>query len=692
MNNAEPIIKVTNLWKKYGLETSKSTTNPNPNDGPWSLQDINFEIKKGEVLGVVGRNGAGKSTLLKVLAGVSPANFGSVTTNGRIFPMIELSAGMHMDLSGRENVRLLGAVMGIPKRELESKIPEIEDFCELESWFDKPVYQYSSGMLARLGFAVAMNIDADILLIDEVLSVGDYVFQKKAINKMSSLINSGATVLLVSHSPYTIERICNQAILLDHGKLLHSGNPAEVLSEYYKKNMSKMSSYGKKAATTQHTNRAGSGDARVTSVELKNEFGESISELTTNKPCYIVINYEGFQLIKEPYIHISVTDTSNTVVTYITNIDQQKEFIIENGPGCLIYYIHDWNLLPGTYALSITISLTLYRIDIWTDALTFQVNADVPTLHRSSGLGLVYLNPQIMYGKEGDINFFTSQQFRLQNFELKGVIYPSYIKRNRVLGAEHVKFIVVSYLPTPESQNLMKAFIDSIFAFTEEPFELWVVDNNSPIENIQFLTSDPRINLLFNRKSISDGSLANAVGIELGLKTIDQNSKLVMTFHQDTAPVKKGWFSFLKGKLNNKVKAAGVRLEQARNKDGVLHVLGMLFDFQLFKSLNIDFYPELPHLDTGDKVTVKFKEAGYDIYSTPNSHCDPSLISALNRESIYHQIQCDRSLNDDNQVIFLHLGRGSFKSKSMDTNELLKLSQWYQFINRIIINNEKANG
>jgi ABC-type polysaccharide/polyol phosphate transport system ATPase subunit len=186
------VIKVDHLWKCYGLPPSpdfkgvlKNIKNGRPlfyapNDsGPWSLSDVNFEIKKGEVLGVIGRNGAGKSTLLKVLAGVSPATRGSIAVKGRVFPMIELAAGMHLDLTGRENVRLLGAVMGIPYFEMEANVPKIEEFCELGEWFDRPVYQYSSGMAARLGFAVAMHVNADVLLIDEVLSVGDFLFQKK---------------------------------------------------------------------------------------------------------------------------------------------------------------------------------------------------------------------------------------------------------------------------------------------------------------------------------------------------------------------------------------------------------------------------------------------------------------------------------------------------------------------------------
>ena len=175
------VIRIEGMWKRYGLPIVpalrrgwRALRGRGPgNEDAWVLRDVNLEVRRGETLGIIGRNGAGKSTMLKVLAGVTPPTRGRVEVRGRIFPMIELNAGVHPELTGRENVHLLGAVMGLGRREVRAKLPAIENFCELGEWFDKPVRMYSSGMLARLGFAVAINVDSDIIMVDEVFAVGD---------------------------------------------------------------------------------------------------------------------------------------------------------------------------------------------------------------------------------------------------------------------------------------------------------------------------------------------------------------------------------------------------------------------------------------------------------------------------------------------------------------------------------------
>ena len=238
------IIRVDNVWKRYGLplrpflQQQLDKVRGQYNEdltayGPWALQDVSFEVKQGESLGIVGKNGAGKSTLLKLLAGVSPPSRGSVEMHGRLFPMIELAAGMHRDLTGRENIKLLGAIMGFSDKDMMAKMPEIEDFSELGEWLDRPIWQYSSGMQARLGFSVAVNVDAEILLIDEVLSVGDVNFQKKCLSRMDDLVGGGVTVLFVSHNPYAVERLCNLAIYLPGGRLVAEGEPADILPAYF---------------------------------------------------------------------------------------------------------------------------------------------------------------------------------------------------------------------------------------------------------------------------------------------------------------------------------------------------------------------------------------------------------------------------------------------------------------------------
>lgn len=200
----------------------------------WALRDVNFSVKKGEVIGFVGSNGAGKSTLLKVVAGVMKPTKGQVLVGGNICPMIELGAGFDLDLTARENIYLNGAVMGYSKDFLDQKFQEIVDFSELYDFLEVPVRNFSSGMVARLAFSVATIVEPEILIVDEILSVGDLNFQQKSENKMRSLISGGTTVLYVSHSIQSIESLCDRVVWLEHGQVVMVGETKEVCAAYYK--------------------------------------------------------------------------------------------------------------------------------------------------------------------------------------------------------------------------------------------------------------------------------------------------------------------------------------------------------------------------------------------------------------------------------------------------------------------------
>jgi lipopolysaccharide transport system ATP-binding protein len=227
-------IRVEGLWKQYGLSSCPGLgqlaralmmeirPRSEQDSDIWALRDVSFEVKRGETVGIIGRNGAGKSTLLKVLAGVTPPSRGRVEVHGRVFPMIELNAGVHPELTGRENTYLLGAIMGIPGRRMDTLLPEIEEFVELDDWFDRPVRTYSSGMVARLGFGVATRIESDILLIDETFAVGDLKFQNKSLARIKELRESGATVILVTHSLDMLQFVAQRGIVLDEGTRLRS--------------------------------------------------------------------------------------------------------------------------------------------------------------------------------------------------------------------------------------------------------------------------------------------------------------------------------------------------------------------------------------------------------------------------------------------------------------------------------------
>ena len=198
----------------------------------WALKNINFELEKGDRLGILGLNGAGKSTLLKIIAGVYKPTTGSVTRNGHMAPMIELGAGFDPNYTGRENIYLYGSVLGFSREFLESKYEEILEFSELGDFIDVPIKNYSSGMKARLGFSIATVVEPEILILDEVLSVGDAKFRKKCEKKMKTMFDHGVTVLFVSHSLEQVKRLCNKAILLEHGEIIAQGGITEVAEVY----------------------------------------------------------------------------------------------------------------------------------------------------------------------------------------------------------------------------------------------------------------------------------------------------------------------------------------------------------------------------------------------------------------------------------------------------------------------------
>ena len=198
----------------------------------WALKNINFELNKGDRLGILGLNGAGKSTLLKIIAGVYKPTTGKVTRHGHIAPMIELGAGFDPNYTGRENIFLYGSVLGFSREFLESKYEEILEFSELGDFIDVPIKNYSSGMRARLGFSIATVVEPEILILDEVLSVGDAKFRKKCEKKMQGMFDHGVTVLFVSHSLEQVKRLCNKAILLEHGELIAEGDINEVAEIY----------------------------------------------------------------------------------------------------------------------------------------------------------------------------------------------------------------------------------------------------------------------------------------------------------------------------------------------------------------------------------------------------------------------------------------------------------------------------
>lgn len=234
-------LSVTDLGKRFvigsgpritSLKDFRFTTRRTPVTSTWALRHVSFEVAPGEVLGVLGQNGAGKSTLLTILARITEPTEGRAEIRGRVASLLEVGTGFHPELSGRDNVFLNGVILGMPRREVARKFDEIVEFAELRDYIDMPIKRYSSGMVVRLGFAVAAHLDPDVLLLDEVLAVGDVPFQEKSLARVRELTRDGRAVLFVSHDPSSVERLCERAIVLDGGRVVHDGDVMTALDLY----------------------------------------------------------------------------------------------------------------------------------------------------------------------------------------------------------------------------------------------------------------------------------------------------------------------------------------------------------------------------------------------------------------------------------------------------------------------------
>ena len=251
----------------------------------WALRDINLQVHQGDTLGIIGRNGAGKSTMLKILSRVTAPTAGEIKVKGRIASLLEVGTGFHPELTGRENIYLNGAILGMTRAEVDRKLAEIIDFSGVEKYIDTPVKRYSSGMYVRLAFAVAAHLDPEILIVDEVLAVGDFEFQKKCLGKMSDVATEGRTVLFVSHNMAAIENLCKTGIVLDSGQLTYQGSQTEAISNYLE---------GYKNTDTNlmdPNNRDGSGLIRIVDAYLKNSSGKVVEVVQSGEDIDICLHY-----------------------------------------------------------------------------------------------------------------------------------------------------------------------------------------------------------------------------------------------------------------------------------------------------------------------------------------------------------------------------------------------------------------
>jgi homopolymeric O-antigen transport system ATP-binding protein len=295
-----PIRRVSNMLRGRSSSASELT------EEFWALKDISFELEEGEVLGIIGRNGAGKSTLLKILSRITEPTIGYAETHGRVGSLLEVGTGFHPELTGRENIYLNGAILGMPRLEINQRFDEIVAFAEVEQFIDTPVKHYSSGMRLRLGFAVAAHLEPDILIVDEVLAVGDAAFQKKCLGKMSDVAGAGRTVLFVSHNLEAVISLCNRAILIEGGHLTNDGIPTDIAS-IYQNQFSGISNNTNDLSNHEHY---GTGKARFTKMTLRylNDKGENTESLITGGDLLIDLSIECNENIEETNVAIIIYD------------------------------------------------------------------------------------------------------------------------------------------------------------------------------------------------------------------------------------------------------------------------------------------------------------------------------------------------------------------------------------------------
>jgi lipopolysaccharide transport system ATP-binding protein len=353
----------------------------------WALKDVSFNVEKGEVVGIIGRNGAGKSTLLKILSKISDPTKGKVELRGRVGSLLEVGTGFHPELTGHENIYLYGAILGMDRYEITRKFGEIVTFAELEKFIETPVKRYSSGMYMRLAFAVAAHLEPEILLVDEVLAVGDLSFQKKCIGSLDEISKSGRTVLFVSHNMGAITRLCKKAIWLDDGKIISQGVSSEIVNNYQSEFLTARTEWKKQISQIKE-------DAPFSflHVTVKNKDDSLTRMFSGNEPIKIDIKYTVRRYLSGCQIGVRVYNSDGIVIFYTADSDNSGVSALPKQPGNYdTSFIIPENLLaPGTYYLTIAAHLP-YRntYEVIDQAVVFEISPAESLVSLDGRMGLL---------------------------------------------------------------------------------------------------------------------------------------------------------------------------------------------------------------------------------------------------------------------------------------------------------------
>jgi lipopolysaccharide transport system ATP-binding protein len=388
------VLSVENVGKAYyefGSELARFARwfgyPARPDKEHWVLRHVTFQLRAGESVGIIGQNGAGKSTLLKLITGTTRPNEGAVSMQGRVAALLELGLGFNSELTGRENVRHVGGLMGLSSEAIASLMPQIEEFAEIGGYFDQPARMYSSGMQMRVAFSVATAVRPDILIVDEALAVGDSYFVHKCFQRIRQFRNEGTTLLIVSHDPSAIQALCDRAVLLDAGRLILDGPPQEVMDYYnamvsQKENASVRTSHigGGRVAT-----ESGSGEAVFRALELRDRDGRAIEYVSVNQPVRLCAEVEVVTDVQRLVFGYMIRDRLGQAI-FGTNTDYCGQVVHDLEAGHVIEFEAEFkaDLGPGTYSVSVALSSAethLVRNYQWRDlALVFTVaNTGKPT-------------------------------------------------------------------------------------------------------------------------------------------------------------------------------------------------------------------------------------------------------------------------------------------------------------------------
>jgi ABC-type polysaccharide/polyol phosphate transport system ATPase subunit len=375
---SSPVVVADHVSKKYRLYRERNNSikaalmrgGRTKADVFWAIDDISFEVQQGSTAALIGENGSGKSTMLKCLAKILRPDKGSVTSTGKMSALLELGAGFHPELTGRENVFLNGAILGLKQKELQARFDDIVEFAGIGQFIDEPVKNYSSGMYVRLGFSVAINVDPDILLVDEVLAVGDEAFQRKCMERFTDLKNDGKTVIIVSHSMGSVVTLCDHAIWFKKGHKMADGDPREVIEAYTG------SIVLDEHRPQERGDRWGSGEARIDKVELLDGSGQAVTRVGTGEHLTVRLWYSTSEPVARPVFAVAIQTLQGVVISGPTTREPGEVPEKIDGEGWVELTLDRFPILPGTYDM--TVSLTDYAMahpyDVRRNVVRFDVD------------------------------------------------------------------------------------------------------------------------------------------------------------------------------------------------------------------------------------------------------------------------------------------------------------------------------